>query len=323
MLFALRDELDVISNMQVIDRELFYYLAGRTNLANGVIGKVCRVSYGGIASGLSESMESGRRKNLFTVTATEIRNSLARLVKKGLFGRLSKAGIGHDLILVRTFFVEYLNAQRSVKNELSKSLVDRLAQDVYDYGNNNNELGKEETRAYQANNSELSINIKQQQQQQPNFEKFSLSLNWQYDIASLKMILFRAFGSKHKISDIDPVWIAEFVSYWASQPGRQHTQAEWTARLGTRLIDYLRRPGHFDALRGIKAQEQKTYVEKNSKALPAWAKPPKDDAALVNWMLKHGYGNAPAGYGYAETRGWLRRKIDMRIQENNLPKVAH
>lgn len=325
MLFALREELDVISSMQVIDREVFYYLAARTNLDSGFVGKVIKVSYGGMALDLSERVSSGRRKSLFVVSSTDVRHSVERLVTQGVFARASEVGKGKPLLLVRVFYVEFMAQNRSVKNELSICLVDRLVLDKRDIFNGNNALQEDSMQDCHGESREVGRTIFQHQQQADFEEKFTMSLDWQPSEPDLKMILFRAFGAKHKIADIDPVWVGEFVAHWYSQQDRQHTQREWTVRLGARLVDYFRRPGHFDNLRGVRggAGVGKTHVEKSSHVLPDWAKPPKDDAALIAWMRAHGYGDAPRGFGYQETRGWLRRKIDERVAASHLPKIAH
>jgi len=324
--FLLQDEMEILRDMQVVDREVFYYLSQRTNHADGVIGKVCKVSYGGMAFDLSERVGAGRKSNLWVVSSRNVRNSVERLKSVGLLVSFSQQGKGNPLLLVRVFFAEYVKQNSSVKTEVSRGLAFRLSGDSEDISMNNNALDNKTGRGWQGKREEVSITLLQHQQQQSEIKNgaFVMTLDWQPTADDLNMILFRAFGNRYKMDDIDLAWVSEFVGYWYSQENRQHTQREWTVKLGAKVVDYFRRPELFDKLRGASGGSGKgAYVEGNSSRLPDWARPPKEDAALVGWMRKHEYGDAPSGFDFSQTRGWLRRQIDQRVADSNLPKISH
>ncbi len=323
--YLLSEEMELLRAMQVIDREVFYYLCQRTNHDNGVIGGVCKVSYGGIAFDLSEKIEPGRKSNLWAVSSDDVRNSVRRLIKAGLLESSSHKGKMKKLMLHRVFFIEYLLGCNSVKNEVTSRLPVRLTVTNNINPIKNSELRSLDGQAYQSKLDEVTITLLQQHQQENEIksEAFIMTLDWQPTGEDLNMILFRAFGNRYKIDDIDLAWVSEFVGYWYSQENRQYTQRQWTVKFGAKVVDYFRRPELFDKLRGVRDSSKGVYVEGNSHSLPAWARPPNSDNALIGWMNQHGYGDAPPGFDYQQTRGWLRRRIDQRVADSNLPKISH
>lgn len=321
---VLPDEYDIVCQMQVVDREVFFYLAQRTDGKTGVVGVKCQVSYGGMALDLSERERAGRRNDLMVFSSTDVRHAVERLVDSGLLGRFSKAGKGNRLVLRREIFARFLARHHSDQKQVGRRLVDQLPNGTSESTKENNDIEKEKSAGWQANSHEVGrTNIHQYQHrgEQP----FAMTLDWKPVEADLKMILFRAGGTAFSLDKLDPAWVSEFVSYWWGQSGRMHTERQWTAKLASQLIGYLRNPGMFEQQRGVRVQQEQAqqYLEKNSRALPGWAKPPRDDSALVGWMQANGFGDAPPGYDYQATRGWLRREIDKRMASGGMPKIVH
>lgn len=318
------DEYNVVCDMQVIDREVFFYLVQRVD-SRGIVGVRCRVSYGGMALDLSERTRPGPQRELITFNSKQIENSVERLVKVGLFNRLSESGRGKDLLLHRVFSAGLASADRSDQNEFRIYQGFNRDIDKSDNVNKNNNLNCSE----QGNNGLIrgefrTTNI-QHHHQQKSDDSFQMSMDWVPDDQMIKMILFRSFGSRFKITDINPAWITEFMMYWSGRNER-HTSAQWMHKLGKLLIIYLNIPGEFERRNGVfesGSGRGKTHMERNSSALPDWARPPRNDSALCGWMRKFGYGDGPAGVSVEQTRGWLRRQIDDRLSKNNLPKIAH
>jgi hypothetical protein len=320
---VLTEELDILWQMKVIDREVFFYLAQRTDYKTGVIGRRCRVSRGGIALDISERMEPGRRDKVWLVDSDDIKNSIRRLIKVGLYQCLSKAVKGSDLILARVFLVEKLAEHQSAQKQVTQRLPDRLPSINAEIANQNNEIEKESMIGYPGKMPEVTrTNIHQHQQSAD--KPFAMSLDWKPLENEMHTILIMA-GVGHLLNNIDPAWQTEFISHWWGESGRQHTQQQWTKKLAMQIIGYLRNPGLFDQQRGQRVQQEqgKQYFEKNSRALPGWAKPPRDDNALSDWLRANEFGDAPAGYDYQQTRGWLRREIDKRMSAAGMPKLVH
>lgn len=330
---VLPDEYDIVCQMQVIDREVFFYLAQRTDGQTGVIGKRCRVSYGGMALDLSERASPGRRNGLMVFSSTDMRNSVERLVKCGIFKRFSKVGQGNNLLLRREILARFLTTHNSDQKQVSRRLVGYLSGDSSENSNENNDMEQKKTRGCQDDSNEVSrTNIHQYQHRdgKPGKESvndvFSMNLEWKPSENELRMILFRAGGSQFKVEAIDPAWVSEFVAYWWGQQGRQLSQQQWTAKLANQIIKYFKTPGYFEQCQGIRPQDlgqQKRPAEANSRNLPDWARMPKSDDDLVNWARRHGYGEAQEQHTYRQFREALREKVNVRLREINLAVRVH
>ena len=320
---VLTEELDILWQMKVVDREVFFYLAQRTDYKTGVIGRRCRVSRGGIALDISERMEPGRRDKVWLVDCDDVKHAIERLVKVGLFQRLSKAVKGSSLVLSRVFLVEKLTEHQSAQKQVAHRLPYQLPSINAEIVNQNNEIEKETLIGCPGKPGEV-VRTNIHQYQHSDDKPFAMALDWKPVDDELNLILFRS-GLGHLFDKVDPAWLGEFVSYWWGQSGRQHTNRQWTSKLATQIIGYLRNPGLFEQQRGQRVQQEqsKQYFEKNSRALPGWAKPPKDDNALSDWLRANEFGDAPAGYDYQQTRGWLRREIDKRMSAAGMPKLVH
>jgi len=308
MLIILPDELDILRDMQPLDRDVFYYLAERMDYETGVIGRSRRVSYGGMAYDLTEHDKERRRvETLRDVTSKQIQNSINRLVRNGLLDRQSTRGVGNYLVLVRIFWASMLGMGYCVQKPDGRQMGSLMGVLNKIFINNNNSLELDKQTRWEAKTEPDGItSIKEHQYSE--FEKFSMRRDW---IPSVDEVEHYVSLAGFSTDSIDPVWVQEFVRYWCGYPGRHYTQHEWTHRLITRLLDYLRKPGYFEGLRGIRDEPAKPTKQK----LPEWATPPRDDEKLNAWMRKHGYGDGPAGLSYHQTRDWLRCAIESRLKQ--------
>lgn len=324
-MLVLPDEYNIVSQMQVIDREVFFYLAQRTDKHSGLVGDRCHVSYGGMALDLSERMSPGRRSSLIVFSSTDIRNSVQRLVEVGLLRRESGDRKGCRLMLVRVFFEQWRQRDRSEQKQVSRRLVGGC-HDVSSVNNlKNNILPKDKDDRLRKYSGEVSTTSNNLLLHQGTEKEFSMRLDWKPNESDLQTILMMAGGASYALDKVDQAWVTNFITYWWGRSDRKLSERQWVYKLAVEIIEYFRKPGLFERRRGSRVLDEKEqqYVEKNSRSLPQWARPPRDDGALVGWMQANGYGDAPQGYDYQQTRGWLRREIDKRMVDKGLPKIAH
>lgn len=315
MLIVIDSELDIVWQMQPLDRDVFMYLAQRVDLLTGVVGKSRAVSYGGMALDLTERVTAGRSVGaLRVVTSKQVLNSVGRLVAAGLFRRLSVSG-QCNLLLERVFLAEKLNAHKSVKNKVGRELGGRLVDingifnNVFNELNDFNEVSWEDK--IEEVGTTLSIN-------QSNYsgssmsknERFAMPLDWQYSEKDLEVMVKRA-GLKFEL--INPVWVAEFIAYWYAD-GRELNQREWFKKLSDTVIDNLRNPGLFDKRRGLVAD-----ASKPARAVPVvqgggneWERVPRDDSKLMGFIQRWGFTMPPPGASFEQARARLAREIEQR-----------
>jgi len=314
-------EYEVLMQMNVIDREVFYYLAQRTDQSNALRGRKCKISRSGIALDLSEREYSGRRRPLWVISSDDVKHSIERLVKSGLLRRFGESGKGAVIILSRVFLQKYLIENKSVQKQVARRLPGRLPGFEENKINKNNGLEEISTEGCPLNNGKVARTIYTSISTIAD-KPFSMTLDWKRDVNDLRMILMRSGCSLEKINKD---WITEFISYWWGRQERKLTKNQWTAKLASQLIGYLRNPELYDQLHGrrLNNEREQQYVERNSKELPKWAKPPRDDNALGEWMRINGYGDGPIGLVISQTRVWLRGEIDKRMAAQGLPKIVH
>jgi hypothetical protein len=318
-------EYDIVCQMQVIDREVFFYLAQRTDGKTGVVGDRVRVSRSGIALDISERMTPGKRGAVWAVTSDNVKDSIDRLVSIGLFKRLSKVGKGSSLVLSRVFLVDFLSEHYSVKKQVPQRFPDQLPDELSIIDNNINNIEENEATGSPLKTPEVprTNNISTTTEAE---KPFAMSIDWQPSENELRMILFRSVGSKHKIEDIDARWLGEFVGYWFSMTGRMMTQRQWTARYAANVVRYFSDPAMVarkfgGGVSGVAVGKQAAY-EANSKALPDWARLPRGDEELVGWSKRFGFGDPEMGDGWIEFRAKLKQKINRRMVEANMAKVS-
>ncbi len=319
------DEYSVLSQMRILDREVFYYLEQRMDRETGVIGKKVKVSYGGIALDISERMSPGRRDALLVFTSKQIEHAVGRLVSEGLLKRLESVRDRRQLVVVRIFFAEYLFRHKSAKKQVGSGLVEGGDEYLLDNSIEIKDIITNGNSMSCVNLDEVGTTIYISSSTTKPEDRFSMNLEWSPTESDLRAILFRAVGSKHKLEDIDPAWLANFVAYWSGQGGRQMTQQQWTAKFAGDVVRYFRDPAFVAAKFGSGSQGAGAGQAQpsNGKAMPDWARLPRGDDELSAWAVKHGYGDAFMGESYKDFRDRLRGLINRRLRSNNLAKVVY
>lgn len=316
-------EYDILRQMQVIDREVFYYLEQRMDRETGVIGKKVAVSKGGIALDLSERTTPGKRRACWVISANDVKHSLTRLCAAGLLESFSESGFNKSLIVARVFFVKWLNRDKSEQKQVAPVVAHRLPVEQFENTNQNNSLHDKNTEGVEQVAHEVAPTILINTTSTTSAETpFAMSINWQPSENELRALLFRSVGSKHKIEDIDLRWLGEFVGYWFAMPGRVMTQRQWTAKFAANVIRYFNDPDLVARKFGGAVAVQGAAVEASARGLPDYAKIPKDDQAMLAWSSKHGYGDPDPGDGWQEFRAKLKQKINRRLQAEGLAKVS-
>lgn len=327
MMRVLPEEYDKVFTMQVIDREVFFYLCQRTDHKTGTVGQRLRVSRSGIALDISERMVPGKRSKCWVVSASDVKHAIERLVLAGLLNRLSKAEKGIDLVLERVFFVQYLQTHKSVKKQVDRPVDRKLSGYNQETNNNISELEENKPTAYPEVDRQVDRTIYINTSTTTDAEKpFALSIDWQPTESELRAILFRSVGSKHKIEDIDPRWLGEFVGYWFSMPGRMMTQRQWTAKYSANVIRYFSDPDLVarkfgGGVSGVTVGRQAAF-DAGARNVPDFARLPKSDEELISFAKRFAYGDPDPGDGWIEFRSKLKLKINRRLAELNLPKVS-
>ncbi|MCK9622226.1 MAG: DnaT-like ssDNA-binding domain-containing protein [Methylobacter sp.] len=306
MLVVLPDELEILRDMQRLDRDVFYYLAHRTDFDTGVIGSVTKISYGGMALDLSERDQPGRDKsNLHKVTSKQIENCVSRLVASGLLVRESRSGF-HSPLLLKRFFWESVWGlgscdQKQVGSRLGVQLgaFSRFLFNRIKSFNVNLDSGRESySLEVGTTSNNIIINNKG--------DEYSMFLDWQ-PMSELETILTM---SGYQIAKVDPAWIPSFKAYWWQRQERKYTDRGWTQKLALWLVGEFRNST-------AKAQP----VKKNTGHLPGYGplperfKIPREDDHLVSWMRKWGYGEPQQGISYQQLRNQLRAVITNKIED--------
>ncbi len=87
-------------------------------------------------------------------------------------------------------------------------------------------------------------------------DKFSLSLNWQYD-ENLVELFLQAAGFSAK--QIKQVWFGKYVEYWSGE-AIERTQKEWSRDLANHMQGYLLRPDYFEKVNGMRDEENQCGI---------------------------------------------------------------
>jgi len=309
MLIILDEELDLLSEMQPIDRDLFNYLAERVDYKTGTIGVSRRISYGGMSRDLSESQTERRRPDsLRCVTSKQVENSTNRLIIAGLLERRSKSGFNQPLMLVRVFWAAAVGKGNCAKKPDGSQLGVLMGVLNNLNANINNNLQEKTQTSWEQKPKPVGTTSNIQQQQYSG-DEFFMNPEWTPSSDEYEMILLRA---GYRVDKVPALWVREFIDHWSCDKSRKYTQAQWTKRLAYKMIGYLRDPGLFDRLHGVGEKSRQAVANPQ---YPEWARVPNDDPSLVPFMRKHGYGDPPPGVDYRQARALLKRKVDLRLSE--------
>jgi len=318
----LTEETDILRDMRPLDRDVFHYLMDRMDFKTGVIGKIVRISYGGIAYDLSEDRVARRKsESLMTYDKDNIRRSVNRLIQAGLLRTESSKGWRESLILVRVFYERLLGLGHCAKNpDATTDVIDMplqiIAQVKFLYNIFNNIDTEKKSKEQVVKNPDATADdITLNTINQPyTAEKFSMRLDWRPTADEYDSIIRLSGFSPDQVN---PVWIAEFLSYWADpeRRGRLESQYYWTRKLAMQVLKYLRHPGLFEQEQGIRQQAERSNNNPKSMGRPEWARIPIDDEQLQPWAARHGYGAADIGWNYQQYRNMLRAKVEARLKQ--------
>ena len=314
MLVVMDEELELTADMQPLDRDVFNYLCQRCDLMTGVIGVSRRVSYGGAALDLSERVQARRRaESLRVVTSKQVENAVSRLVAAGLLRRLSASGARCDLVLVRVFFERALVVSRSVQNRDGRELGGLLVECNGLFNSSINDLQSYEQASREALGDSVGttlINNNKKKKKKTGDDEFLMFVGWTFDEVKISGLLSKA-GFDY--AAVDPAWILDHVMYWVVNGRQAGTQEQWEGRLVQRLVVLLRDPD----LMAAAVKRPAVGGGKAAGDAPGWASLPRDDAQLMDFSVRCGFGVLPAGKTAWECRKWLEAKIEKRRREVN------
>ncbi len=288
----LDDKADNKRVMHALDSDVFHYCCSHTDWASGVIGKHSALSYYRIASALTEDIPRKPSRSLRQVNRNDVRNSVKRLIRVGVFINASTEGKQKNaLILRRPFWEAVLTAQNLTSNPDTQQLSGFIAELLKIRAFNNNDLAKNTT--YNPENSyaadatyKSTINITNAKS-----NKFQLSLTWHYDEKLVELFLKAAgFSSKQ----IKQVWFGKYVQYWSDET-IMRTQREWSLHFANHMQSYLLRPDFFEQVNGM-LEENSTSVKSSSTRKTVTVPRLNDGAQLQAWAMTKGLPTAPVGF---------------------------
>ncbi|MBA4152359.1 MAG: hypothetical protein C0509_07345, partial [Acinetobacter sp.] len=139
-MLVLTDEYAILRDMKIVDREVFFYIAERTDKKTAISGVISKISRAGIALDISERMEPGRRNTLITFSADDVKNAINRLIGAGLLESLSDQGQRNFLVVKRKIFADYLGKGSCAQKQVTRPVTQRLSGQENENSNINNDL---------------------------------------------------------------------------------------------------------------------------------------------------------------------------------------
>jgi len=292
----LDDKEDKKRVMHALDSDVFHYLCSYTDWSSGVIGERSAVSYYRIASALTEDIPRKPSRSLRKVNRNDVRNSVKRLIRVGVFINESRDDEQQKaLILRRPFWQALLTVEHNDNNPDTRQLSGFIAELLKNNNFNNNTLTEIATNnpatTYATDATYKNpINITNAKS-----TKFQLSLLWQYD-ENLVELFLQAAGFSAK--QIKQVWFGKYVQYWAGE-AISRTQHEWSMHFANHMQSYLLRPDFFEEVNGMLEKKRPSATSCSAKkrlgattAVPSFS----DGSQLQAWALAKGLPIAPVGF---------------------------
>ncbi len=288
----LDDKADNKTVMHALDSDVFHYCCSYTDWASGMIGKHSSLSYYRIASALTEDIPRKPSRNLRPVNRNDVRNSVKRLIRVGVFINASLEGeTQKKLILRRPFWEALLTSHSLTSNPDTQQLSGFIAELLKHKLFNNSHLEKNDTKnstnSYAADATyNNTINITNAKS-----NKFQLSLTWHYD-ENLVELFLKAAG--FSIKQIKQVWFGKYVQYWSGE-AILRTQREWSLHFANHMQSYLLRPDYFEKVNGMLEDDStsvKTHAAGKTMTVPRLS----DGAQLQAWAITKGLPTAPVGF---------------------------
>lgn len=299
----LPDETDRLCEPDVhaLDRQVFHALTLATEWDTGRVGGKHRISYARVAAHLSEDIPRKAIGSQQRVTGRQVRNSVDRLIRFGLFERISEKN-ADQLELVRVFWRDLVTAGKSAQNPDGRQMAATMHSLADKFDSKNKEMERSAESSRQGNGDPDGIysynNHHHTRARAREDSRVKLTLDWQPDHHCQQMLKFR-YGADPG-DRLNPDWTREFVLYWATE-GVAKTPEQWARKWVKTMIQYLRNPEFFDSINGLKGAEKQT--PKGRRVEPV----PRNDGALLAWARKHGFRDARPGEETPAYRAELER----------------
>ena len=290
----LDDKADNKTVMHALDSDVFHYLCAQTDWSSGVIGRCSAVSYYRIASALTEDIPRKSNRSLRRVGRNDVRNSVKRLVRVGLFISESESVIEkkqNALILRRPFWEVLLIAKNFSNNPDTQQISGFIAELLKVSLFNNKYLDNkttDETECKYAADATYKGSI---YRTNANSSKFQLSLTWHYDEKLVELFLQTAGFST---TQIKPIWFGKYVQYWSGE-AIERTEEEWSRHFANHMQSYLLRPDYFEKVNGM-LEEEAMPETVPSTAKNAVVPRLTDGSQLQAWAITKGLPTAPVGF---------------------------
>ncbi len=305
----LDDTADNKTVMHALDSDVFAYCCSQTDWASGIIGEQSTLSYYRIASALTEDIPRKVNRN-------DVRNSVKRLVRVGVFYNESTSGEQQNaLILHRPFWQALLTADSRANNpdtrQLSGFIAELLKINVF----NNSVLAKNTTHNSESSYAADATYKTTNNLTNANSTQFQLSLTWQYDENLVELFLKAAgFSSKQ----IKQVWFGKYVQYWSGEE-IQRNQREWSLHFANHMQSYLLRPDFFEQVNGMLEDHSRSNPAKRSSKATRKTKKLivpmlSDGSQLQAWAAAKGLPDAPIGTSTTQYYQLLCNEVERRQQ---------
>jgi hypothetical protein len=303
----LDDKADNKRVMHALDSDVFHYLCSYTDWATGIIGQRSAVSYYRIASALTEDIPRKPSRTLRKVNRNDVRNSVKRLIRVGVFINESiesnqRDKKQHALILHRPFWQALLTAQHLSDNSDTQQLSGFIAELLKRKMFNNSHLDKNNSADSYAADATYNkpINITNAKS-----TSFQLSLTWHYD-ENLVELFLQAAGFSAK--QIKQVWFGKYVQYWSGETITR-TQREWSLHFANHMQGYLLRPDYFEKVNGMLEQPvDRDTATRKTKTVPMFS----DGSQLQTWAIAQGLPTAPVGATTTQYYQLLCNKVERK-----------
>ena len=314
----LDDKADNKIVMHALDSDVFHYLCSYTDWSSGVIGRRSAVSYYRIASALTEDIPRKPSRSLRKVNRNDVRNSVKRLIRVGLFSHESESIVDNHrhnvLILRRVFWQALLNTDRLTNNPDTQQLSGVMTELLKTKPFSNSHLEKNSANKTESTYATDATYKNPINKTNAHSNKFQMSLLWQYD-ENLVELFLQAAGFSAK--QIKQVWFGKYVQYWTGE-AISRTQREWSMHFANHMQSYLLRPDFFEEVNGMLDNEHKPSRFKrrgnSAKARLSGTTVPmtSDGSQLQTWAVAQGLPTAPVGVDTQQYRRMLCNQLETR-----------
>ncbi len=312
----LDDTADNKTVMQALDSDVFHYLCHYTDWSTGIIGRRSRLSYYRIASALTEDIPRKSSRRLRTVNRNDVRNSVKRLVRVGLFISESlNESLAEEkqfaLILHRPFWQALFTTDSATNNPDTRQLSGFMSELLKRRAFSTNVLAKNTANNSDDNYATDATYKGSIYRTNAHSNKFQLSLTWQYDENVVELFLQAAGFST---SQIKQVWFGKYVQYW-SEEAIERTQREWSLHFANHMQSYLLRPDFFEQVNGMLEDHSistptSTTATSRRKTKKTTVPMLNDGAQLQAWAVAQSLPTAPVGFSTTQYHQLLCNTVE-------------